>query len=381
MRVTILCGGKSATLIFALTASAQVWANSTPAGADTGAPINDQAESAAVQVEFGAGAADKLATIKLNITRLANEAAGGGGATTDSQTQVTATISTPWDGKSDAILANLDGLASGTKFKLGVTHYMTGTENQPTARSLEIEAQARDACKAKALLDKDSAMLANSDPQYVALRTLENEAAVKVCESARALIVIRAHMPTLERAYATSFFTKPLRAISFQSSVGYGKFGFVNPLTLVPGSQEKVGWSVGASFTQYSRASPTAFTIGFDYERAYKAQDKRILCPVPSGTAPVTCVQDHIGPPTLDESGLIRINLRHRFVDAKGKGILAISPSVTYDAFDNEWGFELPVYLVPGGDGNLTGGFKLGYTTEKDDFTFGIFVGAAFGQF
>ena len=56
-----------------------------------------------------------------------------------------------------------------------------------------------------------------------------------------------------------------------------------------------------------------------------------------------------------------------------------ISPTLSMNVSDGTWGAELPIYLLPGSDDTLTGGIKIGYTSEKKDVTFGIFIGAAFG--
>ena len=51
---------------------------------------------------------------------------------------------------------------------------------------------------------------------------------------------------------------------------------------------------------------------------------------------------------------------------------------MTYDLKDDEFAVDLPFYLVPDKDGNLTGGIRLGYNTADDEVGIGVFVGSTF---
>ena len=350
--------------------------------ADAGAPIKDSAASTPVKVEFSAGTGNKQAAIKIDLLNLSRSHAARPAVVSNA---LTLTISTPWDGENDSVPIGLDGLSNGTAAKLEFLSYVSKRANGVTSEQLAIAEEAITACRTKANSDF-AGYLAElgvygtdmTNPGRIRLDKLHGEA-LKSCTDTEISDVIGLYLPSKLRRYSTQAFTSDLYAFGFHGAVGYHKFGFVDPATAIKGSQKNTSWSAGISATDYFRSSPTALTVSFDYEHAYKEQDKQIFCPPASGTAPVQCVQDHAGPPNADNSGIVRLNLRHRFMNADGKGRFAVSPNVAYDAFDNEWAFDLPVYFLPGKDGTLTGGFRAGYTTEKKEATFGIFIGAAFG--
>lgn len=54
---------------------------------------------------------------------------------------------------------------------------------------------------------------------------------------------------------------------------------------------------------------------------------------------------------------------------------------MTYDAKSHVWGVDVPIYLIPNANGALIGGLDLGWTSYKNAFSVGVFVGVPFGVF
>lgn len=381
MRVQLLTGTALAIATLALAQPAQ--AKSPPSSsADAGAPIGDHIQSAPIKVEFDAGTGNKQATIKLDVLQLGNVSASGGDGTNDTSRQLTFKLSTPWDSQSDAEPVNLDGLATGTELTFEYSFFGTRSLNRTTTRAKAIADEARRACVAQTDLDFAAAVASigtGAKDDDIAVLAKAKDKKKDYCFSADSRSVIKDYLPDKRRAYASEFFPDGAWSLGIHGSVGFDRFSYVDAATLAAGKTSKVGWSAGISATKYFSLSPTAITATFDYEAAWKEQDKKILCPSGPSTAPVTCVSNHVGPPQLERSGIARLNLRHRFSDAKGNGLIGISPTVSVNVSDGTWGAELPIYLLPGSDDTLTGGIKVGYTSEKKDVTFGIFIGAAFG--
>ena len=373
----------TALAIIALAAAQPAHAKApTSRSADAGAPIGDHAQSAPIKIEFDAGTGSKQATVKLDLLQLGNSSSSAGPTTNDTFQQFTIKLSTPWDSENDAEPVNLDGLATGTELTLEYSFFGTRSRNDVSLRARAIANEAREACAAQADLDfatASSDVGDNAGADVIAALTKARDKKKATCENADSRTVINGYLPGRRRAYAAEFFPDGAWSIGVHGSVGYDRFSFVDATTLAAGKSSKFGWSAGISATKYFSLSPTAITATFDYESAWKEQDKQILCPGGPNTTPVACVNNHVGPPQLERSGIARFNLRHRFSDSKGNGLIGISPNVSVNVSDGTWGAELPIYLLPGSDDTLTGGIKVGYTSEKKDVTFGVFIGAAFG--
>ena len=54
---------------------------------------------------------------------------------------------------------------------------------------------------------------------------------------------------------------------------------------------------------------------------------------------------------------------------------MAIAPQVTYDTEDDEFLVEVPLYLQRNENSGLDAGIEFNYSSERDDFAVGFFVG------
>jgi hypothetical protein len=356
-----------------------------PIGADAGAPISDGTTGAPIKTEVEAGTGSKQATVKVNLLWLGKPPEDRNGVAVLNSRSLNLTVSTPWDGEGDASPASLDGFAGGTSAKLEYVLIKSPRATMPSANALAITDKAIGICKGKANTEFERLKEELRDPASpayaAALANLnkQHQEQLKACDEADPDDVIASHLPGRLREYTAELFPSDTGAFGLHATIGYDKFSYVDPATLAKGEDKKTGWGVGASFTNYFRKTPTALTITLDYEVAFEEQDEQIFCPFNAGPGSVACVEDHAGPPKLDRSVKFGVNVRHRFADSKGKSRIAVGPSVTYDVTDDVWGLELPIYFIPGKDETLTGGFKVGYRSDRKDVTFGLFIGAAFG--
>jgi hypothetical protein len=99
----------------------------------------------------------------------------------------------------------------------------------------------------------------------------------------------------------------------------------------------------------------------------------------------VACLSGPVGAPARKEKLLTSVEWRRLYVlqptnplTTFGIKTLGASVQFTYDAHNDEYGIDLPIYLVPNDKGGLTGGVRLGYKSEDHDIVAGVFVGAPF---
>lgn len=355
-----------AAAIIPLPLFAQATVTMPSGSADAGAPISDHARPAAVRAELTGGTKDKTASLSLDLLRLDTLVVKDTTTAEVRDQSLELVLSTPWDKENDAFALDLDGLADGTTFKLTFRDYHSKRITVSTREMEELEGRATAAC----LADKGQKIGAKPEEADLKCTTLGNDG----------LTLVRAYLTDREeRAYASTFFASDLGAFGLQGAIELQSFKYVDPLSLAGSKDKEISWSAGAHYTWYVRETPTALTFAADYERAYKADDAVILCPASAGPNPVECVNKPDAPPTPDKSLLVTANLRHRFLINDELSRFAISPKVVYDAMDNEFGVELPVYFIPDGKEGLVAGVKAGYQSEEDEFAIGIFIGAAFG--
>jgi hypothetical protein len=355
--------------------------------ADAGAPIGSQGRPPKYQIQVNGSAADKSAKISVDLLRAFNSPKISGDRLTvsNNESSLNFTMSTPWDGENDALPASLDGLASGATASMTYAYHFTRINRVATQQQDKLLQKAEQICRSKAGEERTSLIgQLGPNPNQSATEAVEKAIIelLKTCDkqTAQRDILVNTYLTAREaRAYTVGSFASAASSLAITGSIGQKKFEFVDPTSLATDAKKHVSWSLGASFTLYPRDTPTAVSFSAKYERAYKAAESKILCPAPNGLTPVTCVNKPVGTPNLDKSYLLGATVRHRFWQGEKLGVLAIAPSATYDTSNDIFGAELPVYFVPSKDGGLTGGLKLGYRSDTDNVSFGIFLGAAFG--
>lgn len=136
---------------------------------------------------------------------------------------------------------------------------------------------------------------------------------------------------------------------------------------------------MSAHLDQYFVRSKTALTLSASYQRGYEAAEEQRICP-PGVTDPsADCIDGRAAAPARDENLLLSAGLRHQFMRDGRLLNLAVAPLVTYDAIDDVFGVDVPIYMMPDADSGLTGGVRFGYRSDREnEFSVGLFVGVAF---
>lgn len=162
--------------------------------------------------------------------------------------------------------------------------------------------------------------------------------------------------------------------VSGFGKIGHASYEFLDAGAFAKKTETETPWSFGITGSWQPLWKRRLYTIKYERQQGYKAQDEATICPPTSGTA---CLTDPLGPPKHDDKDLVSFEVRQRFTDAIG-----LSLNVSYDIGSKDFGFEAPLYLIASDD--YAGGVKATYKREKtgpnaheDDWQFGVFVSKA----
>jgi hypothetical protein len=97
----------------------------------------------------------------------------------------------------------------------------------------------------------------------------------------------------------------------------------------------------------------------------------------------VTCLTGAGGAPARKNKAIGSLEYRHQFLLSETSFIrsIGLSPQFAYDAENDDFGIDFPIYFVPSDKGPLTGGIRFGYSSDGNDFAAGVFVASAFSIF
>jgi hypothetical protein len=157
----------------------------------------------------------------------------------------------------------------------------------------------------------------------------------------------------------------------FTASIGRRKFEYIDPTTNESTSANHNGWTLGGHLGRYWRQAgylAIRATLKSSWKAAESQPDE--ICRPVTGTPLTRCKVEAIGLPKKKTTGIGTIEYR-RFIS---KGI-ALNPSFSYDFKNRIRSFVLPFYFLGDGKG-LTGGARVGWTSEENELTFAVFVGA-----
>lgn len=129
-------------------------------------------------------------------------------------------------------------------------------------------------------------------------------------------------------------------------------------------------YALSASFGWIGRSS--RLSLRGRYEMRFKDGKKARQCQPFSGTdgnaGLEACEELPFGAPSESEAFVVNTELRWFFTK------WALSPIVSYDLEEEVLGLQLPVYLIRDSNGDLTGGFRLGWRDDTNDFVASVFV-------
>ncbi len=267
-------------------------------------------------------------------------------------------------GDDSTSLATLDALASGAslKFQLNGFAYKTA-EGAETPQASAITQRARDACLAKKAADG----LSNDEckASFVTDSFIE-----QYDKSEYDAFIALFYPPSLAFAYGV------------EGGVGYNRYTYLDPATAKSLSASKVPFSAKVFVSVLPYTSLSSVTGAFEYSYAYKEAKSSTLCPAPTG--PITqCPTGPVGAPSQDNAYVLSLEYRRIFQTPAlfFTHQIGVSAQVSHDFASGVTGVDVPIYLAPDAKGNLLGGLRLGYTSDKNAVSVGVFVGSTFSIF
>lgn len=164
-------------------------------------------------------------------------------------------------------------------------------------------------------------------------------------------------------------------------------FDYRDPLTLVEQSEDHMVYSAALHTGWRLNGDRTYLGGAIEYGNSRKESAKRILCGPPPATGPTECFNSPYAPPTHEESTSLMGVARWR-APRDSRTPYAVEVKAGYDTEAKVYGLVGSLYLVSDADGGLRGGLRAGWqsddedpTTDDDNFTVGVFIGAPFQVF
>lgn len=134
--------------------------------------------------------------------------------------------------------------------------------------------------------------------------------------------------------------------------------------------EDRSTFAVDLSWTGMLKNGTT--TLEFVQKRDYKPAKAATLCSAISGSLLEECTTKPRARAQAKDSSVGGVEWK---LLLRG---FAIAPALQRDFEENVWGAQLPIFLVRDEDGALTGGLRLGWRSDTDDFSAAIFVSKPF---
>lgn len=257
-------------------------------------------------------------------------------------------------------LGTLDGFANGAKLKLKWSRFSERIANPlKNPRYEAIRAAARASCQVQGVGKACAEPIIGDD----FIRTYSGTAA---------------QSEYLRLAFPPS----PAFAYGLEGSIGYKKYSFLDTGAFARMDTEKVPLGIKGFVSVLPANSLSSVTAALEYQRSYKEGSAVTICPASTGGV-VSCLTGAGGAPARKSKALGSLEYRHQFLLSETSFIrsIGLSPQLVYDAENDDFGIDFPVYFVPSDKGPLTGGIRFGYSSDGNDFAVGVFVASAFSIF
>ncbi len=301
-----------------------------------------------------------------------------------------------------ADFASLDGLANSFNGSFSFTHIIKYNDAfQPAFKACDRPPQTADLQTLRAERDKiykDEEIIR----EIAIARELKPEQVLPTGTDCRAVVA------DLEEAGDENLFSQSRSAyaiisrfkyvkshqLSFyglKATLGYEEFSFLNPDKFVSrdafddgdlkgsSSSNETPWSVSANYGQVRRGG-WVWSGSFRYERKFEAAPTVTRCPAVDFSETFDCLAGASGEPSGENAYIASLGVK-KFTSLFGLRNRAVALTANYDFGEDIISLDLPVYLISDKDGQLTGGFRVGWRSDTKDPIFGIFVGAPLSIF
>jgi|GEM_PF-5361588 len=165
--------------------------------------------------------------------------------------------------------------------------------------------------------------------------------------------------------------------ISGGATIGNDDFKYIDPSDLSSKTTNEFEYKAEISATYSAFKSNTSVTLGAELQSAFDQADESISCLTdPNG---VKCVSGRPMQPVREDNILAYAEAR-KIINLGTDGLIpkiGLAPRITHNFDKNLTGVSLPIFLIPK-DGGLSSGLQLGWRSDTDAVSAGIFVGGTF---
>ncbi|HYE29626.1 MAG TPA: hypothetical protein VD887_13555 [Allosphingosinicella sp.] len=162
------------------------------------------------------------------------------------------------------------------------------------------------------------------------------------------------------------------------ATIGETEFSFLDRTSFSIQKDSRTGYSVEGFAGVIGGSGNWSIRGGVSYSRAHEAQRAVQLCRPVAGSADIQCLTGADGAPTRNSRTVASAEGRLLLPLGPQLGNIGIAPEFAIDVDEGDWSLDVPIYFARNGEGQLTGGARIGYASEGDDVSFGFFVGVPF---
>ena len=156
---------------------------------------------------------------------------------------------------------------------------------------------------------------------------------------------------------------------------GVERYEFLNQNAFALENENRLGFELEGYVGKINASGNAAVRVSASFARAFDADDPMEQCQTPMGGTEM-CLTGLLELPEQQDKFFAGVEGRLILSrNSKGEPTMAIAPQVTYDTEDDEFLVEVPLYLQRNKETGLDAGIEFNYSSERDDFAVGFFVG------
>lgn len=166
-----------------------------------------------------------------------------------------------------------------------------------------------------------------------------------------------------------------------EGTVSHKNYSFLDRTAFAIDDVNRTGYQASAFAGVIGGTGTWSLRAGFSHSRSYRDARKIELCQPVGGGNQTQCLSGPDGRPIRRQSTVLSLEGRHLFqVGGSLIPAIGIAPEFAYDFESDEFSIDVPIYLA-GAQGSLTGGVRVGYSSDGDETVIGLFVGVPFTVF
>ncbi len=169
-------------------------------------------------------------------------------------------------------------------------------------------------------------------------------------------------------------------SISGKAQIGAEEFDYFDPTSFEGLSDTKTPFALGltGSASKASKRGSQVFNASFEYQRTYVLPEDMTMCRTEAGATEEVCQSGPFGPPVRQNQLLASAEYRSRLENIFNDNPIAFSVKATYDAEQDVFGVEAPIYLFSFAGADLDAGIRVGWRSDTDEADVGFFFGKTF---